>query len=109
MPGNELENRVRDFLCGIGRNADIAGVARSLPGLESCRLTPEAEIGFRLIVQAYRAAGQAEAQAQATARIQLAVMLADGDLQIADDMVLVTEKGRRWLERQTEQGPGKSN
>jgi hypothetical protein len=66
-------------------------------------------LGFRLIVQAYRAAGQSDAQAQATARIQLAVMIADGDLQITDDMVIVTEQGPRWLERQAEEGHEKSN
>jgi hypothetical protein len=36
-------------------------------------------------------------------------MIADGDLQIADDMVIVTQQGRRWLERQAGQGYGKSN
>jgi hypothetical protein len=112
MPGNEHENEIRQFLRAIGRsagNAEITLIARSLTGLESCRLTPEVVLGFRLIVQADRAAGQSDAQARATARIQLAVMVADGDLQIADDMVIVTEQGRRWLERQAEDGHGKSN
>lgn len=49
MPGNEHERRIHVFLSAIGRSAgsaEIAQVARSLTGLESCRLTRRYRIGL---------------------------------------------------------------
>ena len=47
--------------------------------------------------------------AQQRALTQLALMVVEGDLQIADNLLLVTEKGRRWLEREAAKGHGRAN
>ena len=106
------ERAVRQFLRAIGRRAiddHVERVVQFLARLHSCGMTPETEMGFRLIVQAWRNSGQTDAQARETAQIQLAVMVADGDLQIGENLLLVTEQGRLWLEREAKAGRGNAN
>ncbi len=72
-------------------------------------MTAQADMGFRLIMQAWGNSGQTDVQARETALTQLAVMVADGDLQISDNLLLVTEQGQLWLEREAAKGRGRAN
>src|ERR1041384_895154 len=107
MAGEENLQSVRDCLCALGRNPkedDVEQVARSLTGLRSCEMDAATTMGFGLIVQTWRNTGLSDARAREMALTQLALMVIEGDLQIADNIVIVTEQGRRWQARQTTGG-----
>ena len=99
---NENES-VRECLRVLGRTANDADFERLtgiLSKLRACQMTAPVEMGFKLIVQTWRNTGLTDDRAREVAWTQLAVMVAEGDLQTGDNLILVTEQGRRWLERE---------
>ena len=109
-----MSNRetVRESLRRLGRTANDAELER-LAGiftkLLSCQMTATAEMGFKLTLQTWRNTGLTDERAREVALTQRAIMIAEGELQIADNLLVVTEKGRQWLERQSSEGHGRGN
>ena len=112
VPREKQFESVRDFLRSVGRSASDAHVeaaVRSLAGLQSCEMTAPVKMGLGLIVQTWRNTGLSDVHAREMALTQLALMVVEGDLQIADNLLLVTEQGRLWLERENAKGRGRVN
>lgn len=88
---------------------EIERRARILSALHTCKMSTPAKMGFGLMVQTLKSSGLPDTRARETAFEQLAKMVEDGELEIADNLILVTEKGQRWLKREMAAGRGKSN
>ena len=88
---------------------EIERRARILSVLHVCKMSAPAKMGFGLMIQTLKSSGLAEAKAREVAFEYLAKMVEDGELEIADNSLLVTKKGQRWLKREMAAGCGKSN
>lgn len=83
--------------------------AKILTALRTCKMSEPANVGFGLMVQTLKSSGQSDTLARQTAFEHLANMVEAGELEIAGDSLLVTEKGRQWVERARAKGFGAEN
>jgi len=83
--------------------------AKILAALRVCEMSAPAKMGFGLMVQTLKSSGLAETRAREVAFEYLAKMVEDGGLEIADNSLLVTEKGQMWLKGQMAAGRGRAN
>jgi hypothetical protein len=83
--------------------------AKILAALQACKMSEPAKMGFGLMVQTLKSSGLPDAKARETAFEQLAKMVEAGELEIADNSLLVTEKGQRWLKKEMAAGRGTAN
>jgi hypothetical protein len=84
-------------------------LAKIVAALHACKMSEPAKMGFGLMVQTLKSLGLPDAKARETAFEQLAKMVEAGELEIADNSLLVTEKGQQWLERERAAGHGSAN
>ena len=112
MGDREQVEVVRDCLRIFGRTAkddEVQRLAGILTTVRSCQMTAPAEMGFKLVLQTWRNTGLTDNVAREVALTQLAIMIAEGELQIADNLLVVTKTGRQWLERQSPERHGRGN
>ena len=64
-----------------------------LSALRVCEMSAPAKMGFGLMMRTLKSSGLAESKAREVAFEYLAKMVEDGELEIADNSLLVTEKG----------------
>ena len=83
--------------------------AKTVAALRACKMSEPAKMGFSLMVQTLKSSGLPDARARETAFEQLAKMVEAGELEIASNSLLVTEKGQRWLKQEIAAGHGTVN
>ena len=88
---------------------EIERRAKILAALHVCKMSAPAKMGFGLMVQTLKSSGLSDTRARETAFEQLAKMIEDGELEIADNSLLVTEKGQQWLKQEMAAGRGTTN
>jgi hypothetical protein len=84
-------------------------LVKIVAALHACKMGEPAKMGFGLMVQTLKSSGLPDTKAREIAFEQLAKMVEAGELEIADNLLLVTEKGRLWFEREKAAGRGTTN
>jgi hypothetical protein len=92
-----------------GNSNDAERRAKILSTLRVCEMSAPAKMGFGLMMQTLKSSGLADAKAREVAFEYLAKMVEAGELEIANNTLLVTEKGQQWLNREIAAGRGRSN
>jgi hypothetical protein len=92
-----------------GNFNDAERRAKILSALRVCEMSAPAKMGFGLMIQALKGSGLPEAKAREVAFEDLAKMVEAGELEIVDNSLLVTEKGRLWLKQEIAAERGRAN
>jgi hypothetical protein len=103
---------IRCLLRKLGRdptNQQVECISQIHDTLRNCEMSFSEQVGLGLMVQAWKEVEPNDAEAREMALIQVALFVCDGDLEIADNTVVVSKNGRRWLDEQTKKGFGRHN
>lgn len=112
MSENEQQKGIRDFMRRLGRNPDDQQVKRIIAirtKLLTCELTNAQQMSFRLMVQGWKETDSSDSVARDEALTQLAILVDDGELEVAGNEIVLTTTGQQWLQQQQEKGVGQAN
>jgi len=112
MEDEEQAERIRNFMLRLGRNFTdhhVEEVAQVRIALRDVDFGISEEVGFALMVQAWKEANLNDAEAREMALIQIALLVCDGDLEIINNTVVISQTGKRWLDQLAKTGLGQNN